>query len=723
MQKANISRRNFLKGMAAVTAGTAVIGLSGCKPNGAAIYKPGTYTATVDGSGDGQITVSMTFSETEITNASVDLSQESVHIEAGTVENLQNTIIESQSAGVDAVSGPTPTVAAVKEAAQNCIDQALLVPVPRGAGAMSFETNEFGNPLWLTPELGMFKWREKPEAPTNFSSTERADVVIIGAGLSGLNAARRSLEMGHSVILIENDATYDVHGFAAAAVNPDIFRRECIKHGLNYNDYKVDPTEFVRAYMATHNNRTNIDLIRLWAEESGKAFDWYEEIMPEQGDDGSYNYRSVLYFPRPAGYDLSQPEDKYRTFLGTVDFTYQSWAQAGHNLYQTILDNGGQFNFNERAYMLTKDNAGKVNGVISKVVQEDGKQIFKKYEASKGVIVCTGYHGTSVDMMMEIGVEEAMYTMRNGNEIPASNGFGGSGDGHRMLVWEGADLEPFRQADGTTLSLLDPVAGLALNNNGKRFHNEDDQCWTLGLELRWQPGQRQWKIYDSQWRNYLDHQNMSHQAIDPINRTPWTVPGTLNNEFAAPYANGTKMKADGTPCDGNEFYLDILEKELLDGVGNPNGISIGNYWSWVGDYRYGANTLEELAQMVYPDDEAARKTMLDEIEAYNQLCRSGKDTRYGKASAMMNPIEKGPFFAFSAAATTIGRMGQEGIRTNGRLQPVNPSTGAPIEGVYLAGVILGGRHADSYTTPMSGMNHGFDITTGKLAAEFLKEDA
>ena len=70
----------------------------------------------------------------------------------------------------------------------------------------------------------------------------------------------------------------------------------------------------------------------------------------------------------------------------------------------------------------------------------------------------------------------------------------------------------------------------------------------------------------------------------------------------------------------------------------------------------------------------------------------------------------------------MGRMGQEGIITNDRLQPVIPSTGKPIEGVYLAGVIVGGRHANCYMTPMGGMNHGFDVTFGKCAAEFLTED-
>ena len=211
-------------------------------------------------------------------------------------------------------------------------------------------------------------------------------------------------------------------------------------------------------------------------------------------------------------------------------------------------------------------------------------------------------------------------------------------------------------------------------------------------------------------------------AIDPLNKTPWTMPGTLNNEHAAPYTNGTKMKADGTPCDGTEFYLDILGKELEAGVGDPNGISIGSYWSWPGDIRYGANTLEELAKMVYPDDEQAQANMLAEIKEYNEMCAKGEDTRYGKAATMLYPIEEGPFYAFSAAASDVGRMGQEGIITNDRLQPVIPSTGKPIEGVYLAGVIVGGRHANCYMTPMGGMNHGFDVTFGKCAAEFLTED-
>lgn len=720
----NLSRRAFLKNAALGAFGVAAMGVTGAnaaKAESAAIYAPGTYTHTAKGY-ESDVTVTMTFSETAITEVVIDGSGETAGIGTAVAEEMQQKIVEAQS--VDVVTSATGafTKGAVQQAANECIYDALLVKPASSTAGLVFDTNEFGNPLWLTPELGMFKWRERPEEPTEFVATESADVVVVGAGLSGLCAARRALELGNSVIILENDAKYDIHGFQCAALNPDLLRRECERLGLNYDDYKVDELDFVRNYMSMHNNRTNIDIVRLWAQQSGKAFDWYEELMPEKGEDGNYDYRSIVYFPRPEGYDLSQPDHKYKTYLGTVDFTYQSFAQAGHNNVEFIEQNGGKFNYDERGYMLTKDENGKVNGIISKLTDADGNVTYKKYEAAKGVIMATGYHGRAKDIMMEIGVEEAMYTIRNGNEFPASSGFGGSGDGHRMLVWEGADIEPFRQADGCVLSLLDPAAGLALNNNGKRFHNEDDQCWTLGLELRWQPGQRQWKIYDANWRKCLDMQNISHMAVEPINKTPWTMPGELNNEYAAPYTNGVKLKADGTPCDGTEFNLDILEQELRAGVGDPNGIAIGSYWSWPGDIRYGAETLEELAKMVYPDDEQAQANMLKEVAEYNELCKQGKDTRYGKAASMLHPVEEGPFFAFSAAAGTAGRMGQEGIICNERLQPVIPSTGKPIEGVYLAGVIVGGRHANCYMTPMSGMNHGFDVTFGKCAAEFLTED-
>ena len=227
----------------------------------------------------GDVTVTMTFSESAITDVVIDAAGETAGIGDKVAAEMPALILEHQSVDVTTSATGAYTRSAVQKAAQDCIDQALVVKTAAKPG-LTFEPNEFGNPLWLTPELGMFDWRKKPEEPTEFTATEAADVIVVGAGLSGLCAARRSLELGDSVILLETDAKYDVHGFQCAALNPDLLRRECERLGLNYEDYKVDETEFVRNYMTTHGNRCNIDIVRLWAQQSGKAL---ETILEDAG--------------------------------------------------------------------------------------------------------------------------------------------------------------------------------------------------------------------------------------------------------------------------------------------------------------------------------------------------------------------------------------------------------------------------------------------------------
>ena len=48
-------------------------------------------------------------------------------------------------------------------------------------------------------------------------------------------------------------------------------------------------------------------------------------------------------------------------------------------------------------------------------------------------------------------------------------------------------------------------------------------------------------------------------------------------------------------------------------------------------------------------------------------------------------------------------------------------TGKPIGHLWAAGACVGGRAANQYVTPMSGMNHGFCLTLGKLAGEHAAE--
>ena len=114
-----ISRKSFLKvaaaaAMSGVTAGT----LAACNNSGSAstsaadaIYTPGTYTGTAQGIGE--VKVTMTFSESAITEVVVDASNETAAIGGAAVPTLQEALMEAQTAEIDNISGATVTTNAI----------------------------------------------------------------------------------------------------------------------------------------------------------------------------------------------------------------------------------------------------------------------------------------------------------------------------------------------------------------------------------------------------------------------------------------------------------------------------------------------------------------------------------------------------------------------------------------------------------------------------------
>ncbi|MCD7736730.1 MAG: FMN-binding protein, partial [Lachnospiraceae bacterium] len=137
MAKKSISRRDFIKGMAATAASIAAFGVAGRLENAsdaralaaeALSYTPGTYSAVAKGIGS-IVTVTMTFDETSITDVQIDVSGETAGIGADIGDTMAQAILDSQTCDVDAVSGATVTSDAVKLAAANCISQAAGVSV------------------------------------------------------------------------------------------------------------------------------------------------------------------------------------------------------------------------------------------------------------------------------------------------------------------------------------------------------------------------------------------------------------------------------------------------------------------------------------------------------------------------------------------------------------------------------------------------------------------
>ena len=169
-----LSRRDFLKKSVAGAIGVAAAGVVGipamAEEEKEALYIPGTYSATAKGY-ESDVKVTMTFTESKITEVVVDASGETAGIGSKAAEEMPQLILDAQSVDVVTSATASYTKDAIQKAAQDCVNQALIIKPEAAQTGLQFETNEFGNPLWLTKDLGMFKWREKPAEPTEFVAT------------------------------------------------------------------------------------------------------------------------------------------------------------------------------------------------------------------------------------------------------------------------------------------------------------------------------------------------------------------------------------------------------------------------------------------------------------------------------------------------------------------------------------------------------------------------
>ena len=124
------SRRSFLRGAAAGAASLAamtVLGTEKSSAEAAALYTPGTYTATAQGIGT--VTMTATFDEASIVSIDLDVSGETEDYGQAAKDELIQQIMDAQSAEIDGVSGATVTSNAVKECLTSCIAQAKGIDV------------------------------------------------------------------------------------------------------------------------------------------------------------------------------------------------------------------------------------------------------------------------------------------------------------------------------------------------------------------------------------------------------------------------------------------------------------------------------------------------------------------------------------------------------------------------------------------------------------------
>ncbi len=482
--KKSYPERDFLKGATAGALTVAAAGvLGGCSTGSESttaaaadeLYTPGTYTATAKGMGE--VTVTMTFDTTSITDVVVDVSNETENIGQLHGDTLKEAILAAQSADIDSVSGATITSDAVKEAAANCIAQAMGVAVEE------------------TAEASSGSWRDAPEAiaDSDIAETYDCDVVVAGHGYAGLNACRYLAAQGVNVILIESQSEdgFQAMGNEAGTPNASVL--------MELGVPEIDPIEYYNNWMMNSQYQANPGLMMKFCQNSGEAMDEYLSVLSE--DDLSN--MTTAFFP---------PTEHQMDSIGAYKFwptTCSFYSQECNQTYihkknrEKAIEDGATFMFSTEAQQLITSD-GAVTGLIA--TNADGNYI--KFNC-KAVILATGGFGANQEMQKDLLTDL-------GGCLTPDESFSvlmdSDGRGIQMGYWAGGKLDSLGipTMNGKHFHPGYPQ-GVWLDSNGKRYCNE---YWGP-VEFRGRPALQMsrdgyYAFYDSKLTDYLQYSVPSH---------------------------------------------------------------------------------------------------------------------------------------------------------------------------------------------------------------------
>ena len=646
MNEKKLSRRSFLKGALATAAMSSVAGVGLAET--AAIYTPGTYTASAPGFG-GEVVVTITVDETAILSATVEAAGETVGIGSVAAEKLAEEIMAKQSHQLDAVSGATRTSDAVKKACESCIAQAKGVDVSLlQADAPAQEEAPAKDWLGEEPEVG------------DVAATIDTEVLVIGAGTAGVFAACAAVEEGAKTILIEKlDEAYGGAGIrdTLAAIGS----REQIESGKNPDKFDVITEMYCQS-----NGYGDQRLYKLWADHSGEAIDWYTDRMAEAGlsirfeeDDHSKAVRYPIY---DVGHSLQM-----------------SATQGAHGVTANILKEYGKAKGLEVHYETTLvkliKEEGKVTGIYANT-----KNGMVRYNASKGVIVCTGGYSLNMDMMNALQPETVKM-------ININYSYPGSlGDGIKACLWAGAAMDETHagmlfdrggvmpdQVGPTPPGVLFWMGSqpfLKVDLDGNRFTNESG-CYDHILHMAHTlPGMTYAQVWDA---NYI----ADMQRFD-----------THGCSRMFPHVNGAES---------------VWPIELNEGVFMPQYRGQGIVVK--------ADTIPELAEKLGLPVENFVRT----VERYNELYDKQVDEDFGKEAYRLSALRTAPFEGVRMSGGYF-ICTLDGIRIDTNMNAVD-AEGKAIEGLYVAGDCSGGYFDTSYPNLLAGCAAGRSITFGRLAGK------
>ena len=541
--------------------------------------KDGSYDITVDGR-NGKMTVTTVIKDGAIAEVKIGDNTETPEVATTALEQLPQAIVDAGTPFVDAVTGATITSDAIMEAVKGAI------------------TAAGGNPDSFSKDTGANKSTEVKEL--------EADVVVVGAGATGVSAALTAQQNGANVILLEKAATpggvsiiaggpmgIDSKDQQEAGVAGTFTTADVLKYWQDYNCWMDDGQLF---YNISNRSGETID----WLEENGMEFTFMGTEQAAHAD-GFQTYHIYKDQENKAGY------------------------------YTTLIDKfteaGGQVYFETPATELKAENDA-ITGVIA--TAKDGTT----YDIScKAVVLGTGGFGANAEMIEEeVGFPLETFTTgtQTGDGATMSRAIG-AGKGKTIQQYHGvtsySGIQTGQGKDEIAKAIYMPTS-VWVNRRAARFCPEDLNYDTaLCSNAAATQGEYFYSIISEDMVKALEEGGAKALDVDTAVAYEPTIPMFSIDE------GWTEFRA-------------ALE----------DGVSKGIVFK-------GAN-VSELAANMGIDAESLEKTLAD----YNASCENGADPVYGKASKYMKSLGEGTLYAVKARPVSLGGIG--GVLVNSNLQVI-----------------------------------------------------
>ena len=674
-----ISRKGFLKiaaaaAMSGVTAGAlaacnAASGSTSTAASGSAAasgatgtYIPGTYEGTAEGISS-TVKVTMTFSDSAVTDVVVDTSGETASIGAAAADELRDQLLAAGSAEIDGVSGSTITSEAVMKAAKSCYAQAKGEAV---VSSVQLPTGDENDWLGTEPDID--------EAA--ITETVDTDILIVGAGNGGMFAAAYAAANGLNFRIIEQNGNVQdtrhwygaIDSAAAKAAGEEPFdRAKLLSEISRYASGKCDQR-----------------VVKTWINESAAMHDFMRSILEDK-----YGWVCDFTSGTEAAWPAENAEHNTDYLFPVEEHNYmaserESGLARNELLLQYIQELGYGVDFKTSLAKLEKNAEGRITGIIAQNMDDDH---FIRYNAAKGVLLaCGGYAGNPYMMQQLDPLGTSVTTACSYS--PADRGYG-----IRAAVWAGANLDKEAApmlfdrgivAPGVDAGYVDSDSAfggkafpgeirqfnpgtqpfLKVNRNGERFANESCPYNDIVYAAAHQPGRVYAQISDA---NMLEDAKRFHTIGCSAGTRKNTMEG-LEKTFASAEEKGCFFRAD---------------------------------------------TIEELAdKMGFTGD--AKDTFLATVERYNELYDKQNDEDFGKPAYRLSAIRTAPFYGYWLGASLLTT--EQGIAINEKGQALDTNN-QPMAGLYITGDMSGSFFANNYPCLMAGVAMGRTLTFAMKAVK------